>query len=62
MKVIVFIQFFLCLGLLLVFVITAFVLSMMTINKESEFVKIEESFNRTQTEELIGNIEKLIAR
>ena len=55
-------NFLICLGLLLGFIITAFVLSMMAIFKESEFVEIDQRLNNTETQELIGNIEQLIAR
>ena len=55
-------NFLLCLGLLLCFIITAFLLSMMAIFKQSEFVEIKQSMNATEIEGLIGNIEQLIAR
>ncbi len=55
-------NFLLCLGLLLGLIITAFVLSMMAIFKESGFVEIDQRLNKTETQELIGNIEQLIAR
>ncbi len=56
-------NFFLCLGLLLLgFIITAFVFSIMSIVKESEFVDIKQNLNKIETDKFIENIEKLIAR